>query len=56
MWMDYIHFAGLTNRQIAQEFTISEGTVRTPADYILQELGLQNRNQLKVYHLNETAK
>jgi DNA-binding NarL/FixJ family response regulator len=40
---------GHTNRQIAAELTLSEGTVRTHVHNILQKLGLQNRNQIILY-------
>jgi DNA-binding NarL/FixJ family response regulator len=46
---------GLTNRQIAAELSLSEGTVRTHIHNILQKLGLQNRNQLILYNLKEMS-
>ncbi len=47
---------GLTNRQIADALTLTEGTVRTHVHNILQKLNLQNRNQLILYALKETSK
>jgi DNA-binding NarL/FixJ family response regulator len=44
---------GLTNQQIASALTLSEGTVRTHVHNILQKLGLQNRNQLILYRMQE---
>jgi DNA-binding NarL/FixJ family response regulator len=46
---------GHTNRQIAAELSLSEGTVRTHVHNILQKLGLQNRNQLILYNLKEVS-
>jgi DNA-binding NarL/FixJ family response regulator len=46
---------GYTNRQIALELTVSEGTVRTHVHNILQKLGLQNRNQLILYGMKRDA-
>lgn len=47
---------GLTNRQIADALTLTEGTVRTHVHNILQKLNLQNRNQLILYALKENSK
>ncbi len=47
---------GLTNRQIADALTLTEGTVRTHVHNILQKLNLQNRNQLILYALKENLK
>jgi DNA-binding NarL/FixJ family response regulator len=46
---------GYTNRQIALELTVSEGTVRTHVHNIMQKLGLQNRNQLILYGVKKDA-
>ena len=40
---------GLTNRQIASEFSISEHTVATHVGKIMRKLGLSSRSQLAVW-------
>ncbi|WP_293336613.1 response regulator transcription factor [Microcoleus sp. CAWBG58] len=40
---------GLTNRDIAQELFISEGTVKTHVTHLLNRLNLRNRSQLAIY-------
>jgi DNA-binding NarL/FixJ family response regulator len=40
---------GATNREIAQELFIAEGTVKTHVTSILNRLNLKNRSQLAVY-------
>lgn len=41
--------AGLTNRDIAQQLFISEGTVKTHVTHLLNRLSLRNRSQLAIY-------
>ncbi len=41
--------AGSTNRDIAQQLFISEGTVKTHVTHLLSRLGLRNRAQLAIY-------
>jgi DNA-binding NarL/FixJ family response regulator len=41
--------AGSTNREIAQQLYISEGTVKTHITHIFNRLNLRNRSQLAVY-------
>lgn len=41
--------AGLTNRDIAQQLYISEGTVKTHVTHLLNRLSLRNRAQLAIY-------
>lgn len=41
--------AGLTNRDIAQQLYISEGTVKTHVTHLLNRLNLRNRAQLAIY-------
>ncbi|MBD2676714.1 MULTISPECIES: response regulator transcription factor [Nostoc] len=40
---------GLTNRDIAQQLFISEGTVKTHVTHLLNRLNLRNRAQLAIY-------
>ncbi|MEG3846348.1 response regulator transcription factor [Microcoleus sp. herbarium19] len=40
---------GLTNRDIAQQLFISEGTVKTHVTHLLNRLNLRNRSQLAIY-------
>ena len=40
---------GLTNREIAQELYIAEGTVKTHVTNILSRLNLSNRSQIAIY-------
>jgi DNA-binding NarL/FixJ family response regulator len=40
---------GLTNREIAQQLYISEGTVKTHVTHLLSRLSLKNRAQLAIY-------
>ena len=40
---------GLTNREIAQELYIAEGTVKTHVTNILNRLNLKNRSQIAIY-------
>ncbi|MBW4438979.1 MAG: response regulator transcription factor [Pleurocapsa minor GSE-CHR-MK-17-07R] len=42
---------GFTNLQIAEQFTISEGTVRTHVANILGKLAIRDRTQLTIYAL-----
>jgi DNA-binding NarL/FixJ family response regulator len=47
---------GLTNRDIAQQLFISEGTVKTHVTHLLNRLNLRNRSQLAIYsHSLETS-
>ncbi|MBW4514357.1 MAG: response regulator transcription factor [Timaviella obliquedivisa GSE-PSE-MK23-08B] len=41
--------AGATNREIAQQLFISEGTVKTHVTHLLNRLNLRNRSQLAIY-------
>lgn len=41
--------SGSTNREIAQELYIAEGTVKTHVTQLLNRLGLRNRDQLAIY-------
>lgn len=41
--------SGLTNRDIAQQLFISEGTVKTHVTHLLNRLNLRNRSQLAIY-------
>lgn len=41
--------SGLTNRDIAQQLFISEGTVKTHVTHLLNRLNLRNRAQLAIY-------
>ena len=43
---------GLSNREIAGELFLSEGTVRNYVSSILDKMGLRDRTQLAVYYLN----
>ena len=43
---------GLSNREIAGELFLSEGTVRNYISSILDQMGLRDRTQLAVYYLN----
>lgn len=45
---------GASNREIAQSFSVTEGTVRTHIHNILQKLGLKNRNQMLLYALKRS--
>jgi DNA-binding NarL/FixJ family response regulator len=40
---------GLTNREIAQELYIAEGTVKTHVTHLLNRLNLRNRSQMAIY-------
>lgn len=40
---------GATNREIAQELFISEGTVKTHVTHLFNRLNLKNRSQLAIY-------
>jgi DNA-binding NarL/FixJ family response regulator len=40
---------GATNREIAEQLYISEGTVKTHVNHILNRLNLKNRSQLAIY-------
>ncbi|WP_315787715.1 response regulator transcription factor [Fischerella sp. JS2] len=40
---------GATNREIAQQLYISEGTVKTHVTHLLNRLNLKNRSQLAIY-------
>lgn len=40
---------GSTNREIAQQLYISEGTVKTHVTHLLNRLNLRNRSQLAIY-------
>jgi DNA-binding NarL/FixJ family response regulator len=40
---------GMTNRDIAQELYISEGTVKTHVTHLLNRLNLKNRSQLAIH-------
>lgn len=42
---------GLSNREIAGELFLSEGTVRNYISNILEKMGLRDRTQLAVYYL-----
>lgn len=42
---------GLSNREIAEELFLGEGTVRNYISHILEKLGLRDRTQLAVYYL-----
>jgi two-component system, NarL family, response regulator LiaR len=42
---------GLSNREIAETFVISEKTVKTHVGHILAKLGLKDRTQLAIYAL-----
>ncbi|NJK67557.1 MAG: response regulator transcription factor [Microcoleus sp. CSU_2_2] len=46
---------GLTNRDIAQQLFISEGTVKTHVTHLLNRLNLRNRSQLAIYAHAATA-
>jgi PAS domain S-box-containing protein len=46
---------GLRTRDIADELAISEGTVRTHIDHILERLGLHSRAQVVAWVLNPDA-
>lgn len=43
---------GMSNREIAAELYLSEGTVRNYISNILEKLELRDRTQLAVYYLN----
>lgn len=43
---------GLSNREIASELFLSEGTVRNYLSTILEKLGLRDRTQLAVFYYN----
>lgn len=47
---------GLTNRDIAQQLFISEGTVKTHVTHLLNRLNLRNRSQLAIYAHSAIAK
>lgn len=40
---------GLTNREIAQQLYITEGTVKTHVTHLLNRLNLRNRSQMAIY-------
>ncbi|MGL5075320.1 MAG: response regulator transcription factor, partial [Waterburya sp.] len=40
---------GCTNREIAQQLYITEGTVKTHVTHILNRLNLRNRSQIAIY-------
>ena len=42
---------GFSNKEIAGEMFLSEGTVRNYISGILEELGLRDRTQLAVFYL-----
>ena len=42
---------GRSNREIADEFVISEKTVKTHIGHVLAKLGLKDRTQLAIYAL-----
>ena len=42
---------GLSNKEIASEMFLSEGTVRNYISDVLDKLGLRDRTQLAVYYL-----
>ncbi|MGG5358530.1 MULTISPECIES: response regulator [unclassified Enterococcus] len=42
---------GLTNKQIAQQLFLSEGTVNNNLSVILNKLGLEHRTQLAIFYL-----
>lgn len=44
---------GYSNKEIAQQLFISEGTVRNNLSVILEKLHLRDRTQLAVYYLNQ---
>ena len=43
---------GLSNKEIAQELYLSEGTVRNYISGILEKLGLRDRTQLAIFYFN----
>ena len=43
---------GLSNKEIAGELFLSEGTVRNYISNILDKTGLRDRTQLAVHYLN----
>ncbi|MGN1085712.1 MAG: response regulator transcription factor, partial [Porcipelethomonas sp.] len=43
---------GLSNREIASELYLSEGTVRNYLSTVLEKLGLRDRTQLAVFYYN----
>ena len=47
---------GLSNREIAQQLFISEGTVRNTLSIILDKLQLRDRTQLAIYYWRKGAK
>ena len=48
---DVLHLIGRcsTNREIALQLYISEGTVKTHVTHLLNRLNLRNRSQLAIY-------
>ena len=47
--------AGKSNREIAEELFLSEGTVRNYISQILEKLSLRDRTQLAVYYLTKVC-
>lgn len=47
---------GLSNKEIAQELFLSEGTVRNYLSVILEKLELRDRTQLAIFYLNNDRK
>ena len=47
---------GLSNKQIASEMFISEGTVRNSTSALLEKLDLRDRTQLAVYYIRKLEK
>ncbi|MCM3620107.1 response regulator transcription factor [Sutcliffiella horikoshii] len=45
---------GLSNREIAEQLYISEGTVRNTLSIILEKLQLRDRTQLAIYYLKKS--
>lgn len=47
---------GMSNKQIASQLFLSEGTVNNSLSNILQKLALEHRTQLAIYYLTESVK